>query len=1456
MDDTEYEETLFHDILPQHFKNDDVITNIQKDSFEHFIHHRIQTIIDEEPSIDVFMEKGRHTKVSFGQVYVDNPYIVDDKRHIKYITPNEARIRELTYSSAVSVDVDVKDFENGELKSHKVLPKIHIARIPMMIGTSKCNLYDKTSSEVHQHGECKYDHGGYFIIRGKERVLITQERGNLNNVYVFKHKPNQKYKFSAEIRSTSEENGHSVLVQMRLYPSTHKLTMALPFFSQDIPLAYIFVIFGCTTTDIESLFKKIVTVEGHAINLLLRNLKREMEIVGTFENALQEVSGHVLQSIIKETRNQYIVQVLNNDMFPHLGTTSNVSDKVLFLVYMINKLLQTFTEVRPEDDRDHLNNKRFETAGYLISELFRALYKRFVRMIEPQVQKKHDVATIINRTSIITQGIKTCFATGNWGIPKSNYIRCGVSQILSRLSFNSTISHLRRILIPIGKEGKNSKIRQIHCSQYGFVCPSECFDPETPILLWDGSTKLAKNIVVGDILIDDEGERTRVRKTIAGNDFMYSILPNDNTNFDSHTVTSNHILTLRIIDHKIIIYDFDRNIYVAKWFNKEKTCFETKSFPSISKAEVFLSQEKDDDILDICIKDYILLSQDVKDHLMLFKSHGIKWDQQPIVSDPYQFGRWLMSRDGPLYSPTCQRNDERRFIETEQRVIPQDYLMNCRKYRLELLGGIIDTSGKVDIHDNFIRVSICIQNSLLIQDIRFLSRSLGIPCNTTSGRGDDLIEGSSRIELIFPFQREWFDDLPSSLIDRQIELYPSIFNIHSNVATNKSTSWSQSSFSIIEKGVGSFVGWQLEGNGRFLGNDFTVYHNTPEGHSSGIVKNFTLFTRVSTRTESSHIQNLIENFFQGTLEKKYDTDHTFVMLNGRIIGTVVNPEAFVDEFRKLRSSKIFPMSITIMLEDSLRTIFIYSDDGRIMRPLWNLRDFDWTSICQEIRESEYDWNAFVEKNMIVYVDSYEIENAWVAMKPSEITEKHEYMEIHATFMFGVCVNLIPYVDHIQAPRITYQSSMCKQAIGMYATTNDIRCDTVVHCLQYPEKPIVQTHLSELLHYEDLPSGNNLIVAIACYGGYNQEDSIIFNKSSIDRGVFRCFTYRTITTEEKKRNNNSHEIIEYPDSSIRNTLYNYNKLDSRGIVNVGCYVGPNDVIVGKTVSTQKKGSSQKSDTSVVVRNGEEGYVDKIFESTTPDGYLMIKVKLRYLRIPEIGDKAASRSAQKGTIGMVFNQEDMPFTCEGVVPDIIINPQCIPSRMTINQLLECVAAKGACINGHFVHSTPFSSYSHNIVDKLTQSLHETGFQKYGNETMYNGLSGEMIRSQIFIGPTYYQRLKHLVASKIHARDHGSVQSLVRQPLEGRSKEGGLRFGEMERDCMISHGVSRFLNERLFDLSDQFQIIVCSKCGTIPNTMKRCYECEQDAIYHVNLPYACKLLFQELMAIGIKIHFRLKT
>jgi DNA-directed RNA polymerase beta subunit len=1864
MNEKEYENHLFEKLLPRLFKEDDVITNIQKESFDYFIHHRLQRIIDEEPMIDVHLDNITHIQVIFSQVYVDYPYIVDEKRQIKYITPNEARIRELTYSSAVSIDVTVREFINHELKSEKVLRKIGIARIPMMINTSKCNLYNKTARQRCILGECDNDTGGYFIIRGKERVLITQERGNLNHVYIFKNKASVKYSHTAEIRSTSEENGHSILVQMRLYASSHRITVVLPFFTQEISLSTFFLILGCDESYLDELFNSLILDgETHQVSVILRKIKREMSIIGSPEKALQDTSNYVVHSMIKENRPDYISNLLHTDMFPHLGITSSVLDKIRFLVFMLNKLLQTYIGKRAQDDRDHLNNKRFETAGYLVSELFRALYKRLVRTIEPQIQKKHDISTILSRTSLITQGLKTCFATGNWGIPKSNYIRCGVSQILSRLSFNSTISHLRRILIPIGKEGKNSKIRQIHSSQYGFICPSECFDPDTPILMWDGSIKLAKDIVVGDMLIDDDGKPTRVRKTIAGTTEMYEIKPTKN-NFMNHTVTSNHILTLKVRKYKSV--RIHRNTFVATWFDKKDLRFRSKEgFISKDEAQRYLTTIPDDNIIDITIDQYLPLSDHVKKHLVLFKCNGIQWEKQIIELDPYILGMWLGdgdSKGNAFYSEdielinywkkwandnnqdiklirkknTCDYNytyQEHQINDPEKyrpdihysisglkeklskynliknKHIPKEFLVNDRETRLKVLAGLIDTDGSVRSNGHEIRIQQGPANTRIVEDALLLAQSLGFSCHLNKGiskwtdKKTKEKRQSTYTELYIT--GEFIHEIPTLLPRKKL-------NDHSQneIAEKRCSSFLQSLFTIEQKGIGEFVGWQLEGNGRFLGKDATILHNTPEGQSAGVVKNFTLFSCVSTRTDSSHLHNLFELHFKDLL---IENGNNFLLLNGRIISMLNNVEEFITRFYEFKKSKLFPFSISISYDKTLRTLYIFSDDGRVLRPLWNLREYDWDSICYHMKECKWSWRKLLDNNIIVFVDSYELENCLVAMRPQDITPNHQYAEIHPSFMFGICTHLIPYVDHIQAPRITYQGSMGKQAIGVYASSNSVRCDTVVHYLQYPEKPIVHTHYSEMLGYDKLPSGNNLIVAIACYGGYNQEDSVIFNQSSIDRGVFRCFTYRTIMTEEKKRNNNSHEIIELPDKSIQNSVYNYSKLNSRGIIDVGAYVGPNDVIIGKTVFTHKKGITQKSDNSVVVRNGEEGYIDRIFESITPDGYLMIKVKIRYLRIPEIGDKTAcyhpdtdvltssgwkpitdisirdkvaclikgkelqylyptevqsydyngkmysvqsskvdlcvtpnhrmyignskrknhgiqradeiygkirsyknnvdtwvpekimdkfilpayghlpdleidleawcvfmgiwyaegscticyndngsiktrkidiaankqrvrdaleicmekiglkwnlhmsrgelvkwycsdlrliyylkplsvgainkklpdwcfqldqyhsrkfidgmvlgdgnymkdtttvryytssihlrddfqrlclhagygcnyylktvagtksmclgkeiqttadywtlticktqvnpivnkylsskdiqhdqwldyagsvhcctvptddgvilvrrngkpvwcgqSRSAQKGTIGMILRQEDMPFTSEGIVPDIIINPHSQPSRMTINQLLECVAAKGAVINGKYVYSTPFSQYSHDIVDTLTNDLFSCGYERHGNETMYNGLTGEMFKTQIFIGPTYYQRLKHLVGCKIHARDHGSVQSLVRQPLEGRSKEGGLRFGEMERDCMISHGVSRFLNERLFDLSDSFKILICRSCGCIPNQANRCCYCDkEDTIYLVNMPYACKLLFQELMAIGLKIHFRL--
>jgi hypothetical protein len=416
------------------------------------------------------------------------------------------------------------------------------------------------------------------------------------------------------------------------------------------------------------------------------------------------------------------------------------------------------------------------------------------------------------------------------------------------------------------------------------------------------------------------------------------------------------------------------------------------------------------------------------------------------------------------------------------------------------------------------------------------------------------------------------------------------------------------------------------------------------------------------------------------------------------------------------------------------------------------------------------------------MDSYQIENFVVAMTKREMETKDYYdlCEIHPSCISGLSVSLIPFPDHTQSPRVTYHAAMGKQAIGLPFTNTNYRMDTIHHMLCYPERPIIQSHHSEMNHGSELPFGNNLIVAILTYTGFNQEDSVIMNRAAVERGLFRSFAFKMLVVEEKKRSTVMNEKIALVDEVYRNKSFDYSKVDSNGIVKVGVYVGVGDVIVSKLQKVVDKTSKESFyDTSVIIKSGEEGVVDKVYIVNNNDGYKIIKIKIRSYRIPEIGDKVASRCAQKGTISVILNPEDMPFTESGIIPDLIINPLCIPSRMTINQLIECFSAKSSVYKSDKRYSTSFSNHSKDVIPYLQEQLAECGFNRNGNEVMFNGMNGNMFQSDIFIGPTYYHRLKHLVGNKIHARNHGNIQALTRQPLEGRSRDGGLRFGEMERD-----------------------------------------------------------------------------
>ncbi|GAA6057355.1 hypothetical protein JCM3770_005723 [Rhodotorula araucariae] len=695
---------------------------------------------------------------------------------------------------------------------------------------------------------------------------------------------------------------------------------------------------------------------------------------------------------------------------------------------------------------------------------------------------------------------------------------------------------------------------------------------------------------------------------------------------------------------------------------------------------------------------------------------------------------------------------------------------------------------------------------------------------------------------------------------------------------------------------------------------------TPEGQACGLVKNLALMAYISVGTPSAPIVEFLEEWGMENLEE-YSSDMskaTKVFVNGVWQGVHRDPAQLVSTIKSLRRRGDISYEVSIVRDVRERELRLFTDAGRVCRPLFVVEDQRLALRKEHIDALARDdmavgddddddaaatrklkWHDLVEQGIVEYLDAEEEETVMICMTPEDLeTSRHHaetgevelagagalgdasatvkaagaakthtwtHCEIHPSMILGICASIIPFPDHNQSPRNTYQSAMGKQAMGVYLTNYQVRMDTMANILYYPQKPLATTRSMEYLHFRELPAGQNAIVAILCYSGYNQEDSVIMNQSSIDRGLFRSLYYRSYMDQEKKSGQVQLEEFEKPtrDSTLRLKHGTYEKLDADGLVGLGERVAGEDIIIGKTAPLptdseelgQRLKSHTKRDVSTPLKSTENGIVDQVLLTTNSEGLKFVKIRVRSTRVPEIGDKFASRHGQKGTIGITYRHEDMPFSAEGTTPDIIINPHAIPSRMTIGHLVECLLSKVSTITGNEGDATPFSEVT---VEAISNLLRNYGYHSRGLEVMYNGHTGRKLQAQVYLGPTYYQRLKHMVGDKIHARARGPVQILTRQPVEGRSRDGGLRFGEMERDCMLAHGVAGFLKERVFDVSDGYRVHVCEICGltAIANLKKQSFECrackEKVAIVQVHIPYAAKLLFQELQAMNIASRF----
>jgi DNA-directed RNA polymerase II subunit RPB2 len=634
---------------------------------------------------------------------------------------------------------------------------------------------------------------------------------------------------------------------------------------------------------------------------------------------------------------------------------------------------------------------------------------------------------------------------------------------------------------------------------------------------------------------------------------------------------------------------------------------------------------------------------------------------------------------------------------------------------------------------------------------------------------------------------------------------------------------------------------------------------TPEGHSIGVVKNLSVTCEITSDVTSSpilfYLQEYYINLEDVDIYKFNKNEYTKLFINGNLIGYIPDPKIFVQEFKKHRKNKCIHHHSSIYWQILLNAINIYTDKGRCIRPL--LVDSEIKCDIKEFKKKS--WNDILQDHHIEYIDFHEVENCLISISASDTSKKYTHYELDPSFILGIMASSIPFLNHNQAPRNTYQSAMGKQAIGIPMTNCMKRYDTFSHILYYPQKPIVKTKMMNYFNYDRLPSGINVIVAIATYGGYNQEDSVIINQSAIDRGLFDSTFYRTYKDEEKKDQLTGLEdnfCSPDKDRLLFPKPCNYDKLTENGTVEPNTYVSSDDIIIGKTMPlSEKKKDYLYRDSSTSPRSNESGFIDDNLFGINNDGFRFCNTRLRKTKIPQIGDKFSSRHGQKGTCGMVYLQEDMPRTKEGIVPDIIMNPHAVPSRMTIAQLLECILAKTCCQHGYDGDGTGFNQTD---VKDIIRSLESGGYEGTGNEVLYDGFTGEQLKTSIYIGPTYYQRLKHMSADKIHSRANGPVVSMTRQPAEGRMSHGGLRFGEMERDCMIAHGASYFLKERLMDVSDKYSVYICNDCKMIctGNNKENIYECKKCSNYgdftKIYIPYACKLLFQELMAMSIGPRF----
>ncbi len=1160
---------------------DDFVSNKIYDIIEGF--NPIQINYNYLPDKDLFEYQ---ININIKNPELSKPIIYEKDGSTKIITPQESRQRNFYYAGILYVDMYIEVLylvNDVVVHKTKIIKKINIGKIPIMVRSKYCILKDLQM--YNDKKECKFDYGGYFITNGNEKVIVSQDRIAENKTYVFLDSKLSSYSHIAEIRSVLDNKfGAPKLTTLKLSSKSTQfgkfIRAIIHHIRIEIPLFILFRALGIESDkeiiqyivlDLDAPENKELITELKGSSVEANNCLYQRDAL-VYMSKFLNISGYAKEYIqILDKRINIIKDILKNDFLPHCG--EDYKKKALYLGFMVRKLLLCYFNRSKLDDRDSYLNKKVDTPGVLMANIFRQYYGKVIRDMKNMLFKEilsgpwkatSDFINIINvsnlykiiKSNTIEAGLKYSLATGNWGIKNNiNKTKQGVAQVLNRLTYQATISHLRRINTPMEKGGKLVQPRKLHNTQWGCVCPSECFALDTPILLWNGKIKMAEDIVVGDYLINDNGNASRVRSTCEGFKTMYEIIPKKK-NFMSYTVTDNHILTLKVKKHKTIKLRANKN-YTFKWFDKNILKYKYKDFNNNKDLEIFKSSIEDDIIIDITIEKYLSLPKNVQKELYIFKSDGINWEYKEVLLDPYILGMWLgdgmssgyafATADKELLDKwiewgknndatikhhyryaygisstinntqtgiSCNKTESgplikllRKYNLVKNKHIPLDYLVNDRKTRLEVLAGLIDTDGSVRANGHEIRICQGEANYRIIYDVEFLARSLGFSCHLNDGICTYSVNEKKRKR---PYKElsitgEKLYEIPTILTRKKLNKFDNPTTI------KRCSSFLQSSLQLIKKDIQPFVGWQLEGNGRFLLKDFSIVHNTPEGQSVGLVKNLSVNATITISSNSENVRNHIMNngtiIFDGNNFKDF-YDNTIIFLNGDIIGYNKEPNVFYKRLKLLKRNGIINIHTSVAWYIQQNRIDISTESGRCIRPIYIVDEGNKLRLNKQhivdIMNKKINWKTLVsaqttfdksqeleDKSIVEFIDTEETNTLLLAMKlkdlhkgikANHLPRQYTHLEMHPALALGVLASNIPFPDHNQAPR---------------------------NCFPVEDHEVLTEHgfigLSQILDY----TANGKQLSIACYVNGHLE----YHKIGRERVVYQDDEGNPLTSTE-------------------------------------------------------------------------------------------------------------------------------------------------------------------------------------------------------------------------------------------------------------------------------------------------------------------------------------------------------